>query len=173
MAVDYFLKIDGVKGESQDDKHKDEIHIIGFSWGAKNTGSMQTGLGGGVGRADVQDLTVKKFLDLSSPLLGQSCISGKHFASIQLTGRRQGETPLEHVIIKLTNAIVSTYKIGGGLDDISSDDYKGQDDAPFAETELVKFNFEEYSFKYVQQTDKGGAGSNVQQGWNVRSNKKV
>ena len=173
MAVDYFLKIDGVKGESQDDKHKDEIQIMSFSWGASNNSSMQNASGGGVGRADVRDLAVKKYLDLSSPLLAQSCISGKHFASVLLTGRRQGETPLEHVIIKLTNAIISTYEIGGGLDDISSDDYKGQDPAPFGETEFVKFNFEEYSFKYVQQTDKGSAGSNVMQGWNVRSNKKT
>jgi type VI secretion system secreted protein Hcp len=173
MAVDYFLKIDGVKGESQDDKHKDEIQIMSFNWGASNSSSMQIASGGGVGRADVRDIVVKKYMDLSSPLLAQSCISGKHFASMVLTGRRQGETPLEHVIIKLTNAIVSGYEIGGGLDDLSADDYKGDGPAPFAETELVKFNFEEYSFKYVQQTDKGGAGSNVQQGWNVRSNKKV
>jgi type VI secretion system secreted protein Hcp len=173
MAVDYFLKIDGVKGESQDDKHKDEIHIMSFSWGVSNNSSMQIASGGGVGRADVKDITVKKSLDLSSPLLAQACVSGKHFATVQLTGRRQGETPLEHVIIKLTNAIISGYEIGGGADEIAGDDYKSELAAPFGESELVKINFEEYSFKYVQQTDKGAAGSNVQQGWNMRQNKKV
>ncbi len=33
MAVDYFLKIDGIAGESTDDKHKEWIDVLSFSWG--------------------------------------------------------------------------------------------------------------------------------------------
>ena len=32
-AVDYFLKFDGIKGESADVKHKDEIDVESWSWG--------------------------------------------------------------------------------------------------------------------------------------------
>ena len=48
-AVDYFLKIEGVDGESNDSKHKNEIEILSFSWGATNTGTTAHGGGGGAG----------------------------------------------------------------------------------------------------------------------------
>ena len=34
MAVDYFLKLDGIEGESADSNHKNEIQIMSWSWGA-------------------------------------------------------------------------------------------------------------------------------------------
>ena len=36
--VDYFLKLDGIPGESVDSKHKDEIDIMSFSFGETQTG---------------------------------------------------------------------------------------------------------------------------------------
>ncbi len=49
MATDIFAKIGDIKGESVDDKHKNEIEVLSFSWGVANSGS--TGSGGGSGRA--------------------------------------------------------------------------------------------------------------------------
>ena len=42
-AADYFLKIDGIEGESKADKHKDEIDLQSFSWGATQSGSFAAG----------------------------------------------------------------------------------------------------------------------------------
>ncbi|HEV3436619.1 MAG TPA: type VI secretion system tube protein Hcp, partial [Gemmata sp.] len=56
MASDYLLEIDGIKGESQDDKHKDTIEISSFSWGATNAGSSSSGSGGGAGKVSYQDV---------------------------------------------------------------------------------------------------------------------
>ena len=38
MAVDYFLKLDGVRGGSTDAKHKDEIELLSFSFAASQSG---------------------------------------------------------------------------------------------------------------------------------------
>ena len=51
MAFDSFLKLDGIKGESVDSKHKDELEILSFSFGANNTGGGRAGGGGGEGKA--------------------------------------------------------------------------------------------------------------------------
>jgi type VI secretion system secreted protein Hcp len=56
MASDIFVKIGDNKGESLDDKHKDEIEVLSFSWGVANTGATATGGGGGTGKATFQDL---------------------------------------------------------------------------------------------------------------------
>ena len=39
MAVDMFLKIDGIPGESTDDRHKDEIDILSYAWGESQPGT--------------------------------------------------------------------------------------------------------------------------------------
>jgi type VI secretion system secreted protein Hcp len=57
---DYFLKIEGVKGESQDDKHKDEIHVSSFSFGVTNAGTGGSNLGSGGGRSNSQDMHFTK-----------------------------------------------------------------------------------------------------------------
>ena len=55
MAYDSFLKIEGIKGESLDSKHKDEIEVLSFSWGATQPGAF--GGGGGTGKVSAQDFS--------------------------------------------------------------------------------------------------------------------
>jgi type VI secretion system secreted protein Hcp len=66
-SSDFFLKIDGIEGESQDDKHKNEIHITSFLMAAKNAGSGGSNTGSGVGKARVLDIHITKEVDKSSP----------------------------------------------------------------------------------------------------------
>ncbi len=73
MAVDIFLKLDGIKGESQDNKYKDEIDVLAWSWGAAQSGTTHGGSGSGSGKVSVQDLSITKYIDKSSPTLFQHC----------------------------------------------------------------------------------------------------
>lgn len=50
MALDMFIKIDGIKGESTDDKHKDEIDVLSWSWGMSQSGTVHTTGGSGAGK---------------------------------------------------------------------------------------------------------------------------
>jgi len=161
MAVDMFLKLDGIKGESQDDKHKDEIHIESFSWGLNQTGTMHTGGGGGAGKVNVHDITVMKVLDKSTPELMLACCNGKHIATGLLTVRKAGEKPLEYLKIKLTDVLISSVQNAGA---------GGQDSL----TENLSLNFAKFEVAYQPQGADGSAqGGPILMGWDVKQNKKV
>ena len=78
MASDIFAKLGDIKGESIDDKHKDEIEVLSFSWGVTNPGSISFAGGGGVGKATFQDLIIVHKIDKASPLLMKACAAGAH-----------------------------------------------------------------------------------------------
>ena len=103
MAVDMFLKIDGVPGESEDDTHKDEIDVLAWSWGVSQSGTLHAGKGGGGGKASVQDISVTKYVDSSTPILMKYCASGEHIKNATLVVRKAGGTggPIEYVVIKM------------------------------------------------------------------------
>ena len=113
MAVDMFLQLDGVKGESKDKAHTQEIDILSWSWGMSNSGSAHVGGGAGSGKVSVQDLNVTKYLDSSSAPLMLSCCNGTHFDTAVLTVRKAGEKPLEYVTIKLQEVLITSVETGG------------------------------------------------------------
>ncbi len=110
-AVDYFLKIDGITGESTDDKHKGEIDVMSFSWGATNPVTALAGGGGGAGRVQLQPLRIAKTTDSSSPNLFLKCASGAHIKHAVLTARKAGEQPIEFLKITLSDVLVSSYQL--------------------------------------------------------------
>ncbi|MEM7694019.1 MAG: type VI secretion system tube protein Hcp [Pseudomonadota bacterium] len=142
MAVDFFLKLDGIKGESKDSKHKDTIDILAWSWGMTNSGSAHLGGGAGSGKANVQDLTITKYVDLSSPVLAKLTANGKHIKEGLLTIRKAGENPLEYMKFKLTDILISSYQTGGS----------GGDDRV---TESISLNFAKVEFEYASQKHDG------------------
>src|SRR6267142_2234459 len=113
MAVDMFLKLDGIKGESKDHKHKDEIHIESFSWGMSQTGAHGSGGGGGAGKVSVHDISVTKFVDKATPELMLHCANGKHIKDGLITVRKAGEHPVEYMKIKLTDVFISSVQEAG------------------------------------------------------------
>jgi type VI secretion system secreted protein Hcp len=90
MAYDAFLKIDGIAGESLDERHKDEIEVLAFSWGESNSGSSGIGGGGGAGKVTMQDFRFTMKLSKASPQLAAACATGKHIKSAVLTCRKAG-----------------------------------------------------------------------------------
>ncbi|USI74900.1 Hcp family type VI secretion system effector [Sphingomonas morindae] len=146
MAVDMFLKLEGVNGESEDAKHSKEIDIIGWSWGMSNTGTAHLGGGAGTGKANFQDLSVTKFVDLASTPILLSCAQGKHFSTATLTVRKAGgDNPLEYLVITMTEVMVSNVQHGGSSGDERT-------------TEVVSLNFEKIDVKYTEQSKTGSSG---------------
>src|SRR2546428_9031240 len=113
MAVDMFMKLDGIKGESGDDKHKEEIDVLSWSWGLSQSGSAHMGSGAGAGKVNVNDLSFTKYIDKSSPDLYLSCCNGKHLKDAKLVVRKAGENPLEYLIVTMEDVIVSLVNPGG------------------------------------------------------------
>jgi type VI secretion system secreted protein Hcp len=160
MAVDMFLKLDGIKGESKDSKHPDEIHIESFSWGLSQTGAHGAGGGGGAGKVSVHDISVTKFLDKASPELMLACCNGKHIKEGLITVRKAGENPVEYLKIKLTDILISGVQDAGHGSDLL--------------TENVTLNFAKFHVDYQEQGKDGkAAGGPVKMGWDVKQNVKA
>jgi type VI secretion system secreted protein Hcp len=107
MASDIFAKIGDIKGESVDDKHKDEIEVLSYSWGVTNSGSIGGGGGGGAGRATFQDLSIVHKIDRASPNLLKACATGQHLKEATITFRKPGKQQPEFLIIKMNDVIVT------------------------------------------------------------------
>src|SRR5690606_2212379 len=113
MAMDMFIKIGTLKGESTDKVHKGSIDVLAWSWGMSNSGSAHMGGGMGAGKASIQDLSFTKYIDVSTPDLMLATCNGRHFDEAKLTVRKAGEKPLEYLIITMTDLIITSVSTGG------------------------------------------------------------
>ena len=119
MASDIFAKIGDIKGESPDDKHKDEIEVLSFSWGVANPANVGgSGGGGGAGKATFHDLSFTHNIDKASPRLLQACATGSHLKEATITHRKAGKALQEFLIIKMNDVIVTSVSLSdsGGAD---------------------------------------------------------
>jgi type VI secretion system secreted protein Hcp len=159
---DAFLKIDGIDGESQDSKHKSEIELLSYSFGADQPGSSHVGGGSGTGKVHMHDFTVLKYVDKASPPLFVACATGKAIASAILTVRKAGGDQQDYIKVTLNDLIVSSTQNTGQP--------KGSDGSP---TEQVSLNFSKINFEYKEQGKDGSLTGTVTGGWDVKQNKKV
>jgi type VI secretion system secreted protein Hcp len=151
MAVDLFLKVDGINGESRKVNHQNEIDIVSFDFGAVQHGSFHTGgAGGGSGKAEISDIRIQKQVDKSSPLLFKACAAGTHIASAIIYSQKAGDgsSPLTYYQIKLEDVIVS---------DIHNSGSSGGDQI----MESVTFNCAKVTFDYQAQNAQGGKDGGV------------
>ncbi|MBD8531176.1 MULTISPECIES: type VI secretion system tube protein Hcp [unclassified Massilia] len=161
MAIDVYLQIDGIKGESMDDKHKDWIECTSVNWGVSQPRSATASTGGGhtAERCEHKEVVFTKLADLASPILLQTCSAGKTIPKAKLEFMRadgQGdrikyfEIELENVLI---GAIMPTVEEGSIIQ------------------EKVGLKFSKIKWKYTQQKVTGGAGGNTSGGWDLATNK--
>jgi len=160
MAVECFLKFEGpeLKGEAKG--MPDQIDVLAWSWAANQSGTMHVGTGGGAGKANVQDLSITKWIDKASPNLMQAVANGKQFEKATLTCRKAGgDAPVDYLKLEMDKVIITSVSIGGSG---GSDQF----------TENVTLNFAQYKKTYTPQKDDGTADTAVGPvGWNIRENK--
>lgn len=159
MALDMFLELEGIKGESKDSKHKEKIDVLAWSWGVSNSGSFHQGSGGGAGKANFQDISFTKYIDKASADLLYACASGKHIPKGTLIVRKAGEQPLEYLLYKLTEIMVSSVSTGGS---------GGEDRL----TENVTLNFSKVAVEYFVQDAKGAGKAAGSFTWDIAGNVK-
>lgn len=155
-AVDYFLKIDGIEGESTDDKHKGQIDVLSFSWGASNAGSTGAGGGGGAGKVQFQDIHFTTTMNKASPKLMLACATGEHIKEVVLTGQLSGKRGQQFLEIKLTDVLVTSYQSGGSSGEVPTDSFS--------------LNFSKIEFKYQPLNKDGSLGTAVTGGWDIKEN---
>lgn len=157
-AVDYFLKINGIPGESQDDKHKDEIQIESWNWGQANSGSFASGTGGGAGKVNMHDFSFTMKVNKATPKLFLACANGQHIPDALLTCRKAGKQQQEYLKIKFSDLLVSNFQTGGSAGDIIPVDQ-------------ISLNFAKIEFSYAPQNKDGTLGSPIVHNYDLKVNK--
>jgi type VI secretion system secreted protein Hcp len=162
--VDYFLKIDGIDGESQDSKHSKEIDVSSFSWGMAQQGTSATGGGGGAGKVKFNDFQILKSIDAATPKLMDACSTGKHIASALLTCRKAGGSQIDFYTIKFTDVLISgvTHQPPATVDNSANANNLLPD-------EQVTINFASYEISYKAQQKDGTAGGAIVHKFNLKT----
>lgn len=159
MAVDIFLHLSNdILGESQDATYAGDIDLQSWSWGMTQSGTTHEGSGGGGGKVNVQDMTVSKYVDVSTHDLIARCASGDHIDDGVLTVRKAGgagQPPIDYFKIHMENIIVSSYQTGGSKDGLDR----------VAET--LSLNFRKFDVIYTMQNADGTPGPESTAGWDV------
>jgi type VI secretion system secreted protein Hcp len=158
-AVDFFLKIDGIPGESGDHKHKDEIQLLSFSFGASQTGSHAHGGGGGAGKVHMQDFHFVMNVNKASPKLFLACATGEHIKEATLVCRKAGKEQQEYLKIKFEHLLVSSYQIGGS------------DGSGVVPNDQISLNFTKIHWDYKVQDDKGALKPGAVAGFDLKTMK--
>jgi type VI secretion system secreted protein Hcp len=147
-AVDYFLKFAGIKGESTDAKHKDEIDVESWSWGETNAGTAGRGGGAGAGKVQMQDFHFVMRLNRASADLAKACATGEHIKEAILTARKAGKEQQEYLTFKFYDILVSSYQTGGS---------EGSE----VPTDSVALNYSKIEFAYKAQKPDGTLGTSL------------
>src|SRR5258708_17288915 len=156
MASDIFAKSGDIKGESLDDKHKDEIEVLWYSWGVTNAGSMAAGSGGGEGKATFHDLSFVHNIDKASPVLMQSCADGTHMKEATITHRKAGKGQHEYLIVKMNDVIITSVTHGGSGD---------------GHSENVSLAFAKVNVEYKPQKADGSLDAGIHMKYDLKARK--
>ena len=159
--VDYFLKIDGIDGESLQTGHEKELELMSFSWGESNAGSFAGNQGGGSGKVSMQDFHYTEPINRSSPKLFLACATGEHIKSATLTCRKAGKTQQEFLKWKFTDLLISSYHTGGS---------GGADVLPI---DQVSFNFTKIEVSYAPQKQDGSLDAAIPAGYDLKAGQKI
>ncbi len=164
MAVDMFLKIEGLPGESTDERHKDEIEVLSYSWSVHQPRTVSASSHGSLTaeRAEFNDFVVVKALDKASPKLALACANGEHFPAIRMEICRAGGDKQPYMEYKMTDVIVTSLRPGGS------------GDGEAVPLEEVSFNYGKIEWKYTKLDPHGGKpAGNIAAGWDLKLNRKV
>jgi len=161
MAIDVYLQIEGIKGESKDDKHKDWVECQSVHWGINQPRSATASTSGGhtAERVEVEEVTFTKLVDLASPILAQHCAMGKTIpkATFEFMRADGNGVPIKYFQMILTNVLIGAIhpgiEMGGFLQ------------------EQVCLKFSKTNWTYTQQKIGGGSGGSTIGGWDLAANR--
>lgn len=161
MAIDVYLQIDGIKGESTDSGHQGWIECENVSWSLTQPKSATASTGGGhtAERVELSEIRFVKIADLSSPILSQTCAAGKTLPKAKFEFWRadgQGER-VKYYEVELENVLIGHIGQSAG--------------AGAFLTDSVSLKFSQVKWRYTQQKVSGGAGGSTVGGWDAAANR--
>ncbi len=158
MATDIFAKIGDIKGESLDDKHKENIEVLSWSWGVSQSSSLAPGGGSVAGKVSFSDFSFTHRLDKASPALMKACATGEHIKEAIITMRKAGQGQHEYLIIKMNDVLVTNVQAGA---------FAEQD----ATTESIALQFAKVQVEYKPQKADGTLDAGIHFKYDIKANR--
>lgn len=159
--IDAYLKIEGIAGESEDDKHRGWIEVSNVLYAINQPRAETVSTAGGMtsGRADLYPITFRKLADVSSPVLLQTCAMGKTLSKAVFEFLRSDGNgkPIPYFKIELENLMIANITPDSGNGGIIS--------------EQVHLAYAKIKWSYTRQSIRGGAQGNTSGGWDCSANK--
>jgi type VI secretion system secreted protein Hcp len=156
VATDIFAKLGDIKGESLDNKHKDEIEILSWSWGVSNAVTV-AGSGAGQGKASFRDFSFTHKIDKASPVLMQACATGVHLKEATITHRKAGKGQQEYLVIKMNDVIITAV--------MDAESHDGES------AEIVSLTFAKIDVAYSPQKADGTLDAGIHFKYDLKANK--
>jgi type VI secretion system secreted protein Hcp len=157
MAVDFYLKLDTIEGESVRTGFDKQVNLLSFSWGGTQVTAVAGTGGSGAGRATLADLTITKYLDKATPKLFKALVAGTHIANGTLSAVKAGSDVTKPF---LTLTMKEMF--------ITSQQTSAASEVP---VETVSFSYNEIKLEYFQQDDKGNLTSTGAVTYNLKVHK--
>jgi type VI secretion system secreted protein Hcp len=161
VSNDIYLRIEGIKGESGDDTHKDWIECKSVMWDMNQLKSATASTGGGytAERVEHGDIVIQKLTDLASPILMQTCSAGRVIPRVKIEFMRadgQG-CRVKYFEIEITNVIIASVSPAAHEGDLLR--------------EYISLKYAKVVWRYTQQRTSGGASGNTMGGWDLSANR--
>ena len=155
---DIFAKLGDIKGESLDDKHKDEVELLSWSWGMSQSSSGSQSGGGGAGKVSFNDFNFTHKIDKASPNLMKACATGSHLKEATITVRKAGKGQHEYLIIKMQDVIITGVMPSGSGDGATT-------------AEHVALQFAKVHLEYKPQKADGSLDAGIVFKYDIKANK--
>lgn len=156
MAVDYFLKLDSINGESIDQNFTNQINVLSFAWGGTQTTSVAGTGGSGAGKVSLSEFTVSKYYDASSPEIFKSMLLGTHIATGTLSAVKSGSNGKPFLTIAFTELFVTSQQMSGSSE---------------IPNESVSFSYNTIKTDYSKQNEQGNLTSVGAVSYDLKANK--
>jgi len=159
--IDAYLKIEGINGESEDDRHRNWIEVsnVMYAVNQPRADTLSTAGGHTRGRAELYSITFKKLADIASPVLLQTCATGKTIPKAVFEFMRaDGDgMPIPYFKIEIENLMIANITPDSGDGGVIS--------------ERVQLAYAKIKWSYTRQSIRGGAQGNTSGGWDCSANK--
>jgi type VI secretion system secreted protein Hcp len=159
-----FLDLDGIEGEAQDSKFNGKIEIQSFHWGASNNSSYISGTGGNIGKGQIQDISISKFMCKASPELFKRCVTGKQISKGKLSlcklAGDDENSKLAYYEVELENVVITSHQFAAS----------GGQQLPM---ESITLHFVVAKSTYKPQQNDGSLGGGIPFGGNLQQNVEV
>lgn len=156
MAVDYFLKLDQIQGESKVEGHQNEIQIMSWSWGASQVSSVSGSGGSGAGKANLSEFTVMADFDKATPKFFKTICAGTHIKTGTMSAIKAGANNKPYLKVDFKELFVTSLQISASSE---------------IPTVSVSFSYNEIKIDYSEQNEQGNLTSTGAVTYNLKESK--